>query len=570
MNDRERIQALPWKSDAISKETLEEVLRTPQGSMELRPIQVEACSEILRQGGLFGPIAVGAGKTLICALAPTLLEAKRPMLFTRAQLRQQMKDDIQKLREHWYILPNIQVHGYSELSLAKNADMLQDYAPDVIICDEAHRVLRRTSARTRRLWRYFMKTNPQCKMVAVSGTMTTKSIEDYWKLLYLSLDEDAPIPLDYSIRAAVAVCVDPSPRNWPTRRDWRIAKNLYLGFDPAPNEGTMKEQLRRGFRHRLINSEGVVSSDKADVAASLTLVEHKVDPPKEVEECVEHLRSSWEDPAGNELNSVLEFHRVIRQLAIGFYYEWVWPNGIVDKPWMRARNEWAKFVRNRLSFDRQGEDSPLLVYNATAALDNPPQVFRDWIAQKHKKPPPVRSVWVSDYAIQYALDWAEKQDNPSIIWYSHKAVGERLSQDLTTYGSGDAPPESPESNVVAMSIIAHGEGRNFQGWCSGFVIEPSSNAKVWEQLLGRTHRPGSKFDEVYWHYLVPIKEVSEGMEKARGQAAYIESTFGAKQKLLYADNARVGSRTRQPDHPASPAREAHRTPHGARASRLLG
>ena len=33
---------------------------------------------------------------------------------------------------------------------------------------------------------------------------------------------------------------------------WRIAKNLYLGFDPAPNEGTAKEQIRRGFRHRLI------------------------------------------------------------------------------------------------------------------------------------------------------------------------------------------------------------------------------------------------------------------------------------------------------------------------------
>lgn len=544
MNDGGRISALPWKSDPISKETLEDVLRLPQGTMELRPIQVEACSEILRQQGLFGPIAVGAGKTLICALAPTLLEAERPMLFTRAQLREQMREDIELLREHWYIKNNIRVHGYSELSLAKNADMLEDYKPDAIICDEAHRVLRRTSARTRRLWRYFTKTNPDCKMVAVSGTMTTKSIEDYWKLLYLSLDMKAPIPLDYIVRQSVATCVDPNPRNWPSRRDWDASKKLYLGYDPEPNKGSMRQQIRRGFRHRLINSEGVVSSDKAEVGASLTVIEHQIDPPKVVQECVQNLRDTWTDPAGNELNSILEFHRVIRQLSIGFFYEWVWPNGIADKRWLRARNAWAKYVRNRLSLNKQGEDSPLLVYNATAALDNPPQVFWDWVREKHKKQPPVRAVWISDYAIQYALKWASKQDKPAIIWYSHKAIGEVLSEKLPTYGSGDMPPKEPADPVVAMSIIAHGEGRNLQPWNTGFVLEPPSNAKVWEQLLGRTHRPGTKFDEIYWHYLVPIQEVAEGMEKAHGQAAYIESTFGSKQKLLYADNARVGSRTR--------------------------
>ncbi len=535
MKDWERIAALPWKDAPFDKDELEEALRMPGGEWKLRPIQVEALTEIARCQGLFGPIAVGAGKTLICALAPTLLEAERPILFTRAQLREQMRADIEELRKHFFVLPNIRVHAYSELSLAKNADMLQNYAPDAIICDEAHRVLRRTSARTRRLWRYFTKTNPECKLVAVSGTMTTKSIEDYWKLLYLSLDEGAPIPFDYATRASVAICVDPAPRGWPNRRDWDVSKRLYIAHDPEPDEGHIRDQVRRGFRRRLIDSPGVVASDKDQVAASLTLIEHTQKPPEEVADTINHLRSTWEDPAGNELNSILEFHRVVRHLGLGFFYEWIWPDGVVDKPWLRARNAWAKYVRNRLALNKQGEDSPLLVYNATAALDNPPQVFKDWVRQKHTKQPPVRSVWVSDYAIQYALSWAEKQSKPSIIWYTHRAIEEKLRQIMPTYGAGDTLPTKPDHAVVAMSTIAHGEGRNLQAWNTGLILEPPSNAKVWEQLLGRTHRSGTSFDEVFWHYLVTISEVEEGVKKALAQATYIESTFGAKQKLIYAD-----------------------------------
>lgn len=39
------------------------MLKTPRGTMRLRPIQAIALAEIGMYGGLFGPIPVGEGKT---------------------------------------------------------------------------------------------------------------------------------------------------------------------------------------------------------------------------------------------------------------------------------------------------------------------------------------------------------------------------------------------------------------------------------------------------------------------------------------------------------------------------
>ena len=81
----ERIAALPRRAysadeaDALAA-LLTARLHQPDGRATLLPIQALALTEALRVGGLFGPIAAGAGKTLISLLLPIFLRSTRPLL----------------------------------------------------------------------------------------------------------------------------------------------------------------------------------------------------------------------------------------------------------------------------------------------------------------------------------------------------------------------------------------------------------------------------------------------------------------------------------------------------------
>src|SRR5438128_2692375 len=83
-----RILALPRRvadgSDLV--EPLTQALKTPTGTQTLRPVQAQALYDMGTYGGLFGPLRVGSGKTLVTLLAPLLLEAKRPVLLLPANL----------------------------------------------------------------------------------------------------------------------------------------------------------------------------------------------------------------------------------------------------------------------------------------------------------------------------------------------------------------------------------------------------------------------------------------------------------------------------------------------------
>lgn len=64
----QRIRELPrrvWTPDESERlaEEMTQVLKTPKGTMKLRPIQAVALAEVATYGGLFGPIPVGEGKT---------------------------------------------------------------------------------------------------------------------------------------------------------------------------------------------------------------------------------------------------------------------------------------------------------------------------------------------------------------------------------------------------------------------------------------------------------------------------------------------------------------------------
>ena len=195
-----RVQALPrrnWNDADLPELTglLTEMLRTPGGDMTLWPIQAAALREIHDYRGAFLPIGVGRGKALISLLAPVVLESKRPVLFVPADLREQTNRKVlPEMRLHWKLRPQLKVIGYSELSLAKNARMLWELRPDLIILDECHSVKNPGAGRTRRM-RRFMKEFPETVVVAMSGTVSNRSIKDYWHIVFWALKERlTPLP----------------------------------------------------------------------------------------------------------------------------------------------------------------------------------------------------------------------------------------------------------------------------------------------------------------------------------------------------------------------------------------
>ena len=77
--------------------------------MQLRPRQAIALYEALQMGGMFGALSVGAGKTLVSFLLPSILEAMRPVLLLPAGLIEKTWHDRKILAEHWNIPTNLQI-----------------------------------------------------------------------------------------------------------------------------------------------------------------------------------------------------------------------------------------------------------------------------------------------------------------------------------------------------------------------------------------------------------------------------------------------------------------------------
>lgn len=531
-----RILSLPRRLEPpVGCEGLTEALRLPEGSMELRPVQAQALAELHLCGGLFAPIRVGGGKTLVSFLAPLMVCAERPVLLVPAKLRDKTLRDFDDLAKHWKRGPTITLVSYELLGRPAWAGLLNSIQPDLIECDEAHYLKNVKAAVTKRVGRY-MDAHPDTTFAAMSGTMTKRSLFDFAHVLEWCLGPGAPVPLQWRnldewSRALDEDSVYPEWYRPGALRKLHGESITEWAAYVTSHQGNERHAARSLYHDRLVQTPGVVATEETAIDATLViepwLEGHDMD--QSIKSSFDALYNLWETPEGIPLEAPVDVWRHARELALGFYYRWVPPP---PQEWLEPRKEWSAFVRQKLGRSAS-LDSPAQV----AAMFRDEPVYRAWEEVKDTYEYMTEPVWLDMSVLQAAVDWAHTIEG--IVWVEHRAVGLALENlGLPYYGSyglrnGEAIEDS--QGGVAASIAANKEGRNLQRHHRNLVLTPPTTGAAWEQLLGRTHRDGQQADEVTVEVYTGCMESHRALWQAVSDAEYQQAVTGIPQKLLVAD-----------------------------------
>ena len=561
--------------------------------LRLRLAQAWALREIRICGGLFGPIGVGHGKTLLDILSPLALAhhgCRIVLLLVPPGLVTQLIGDYEYASQHFKV-PTLIIHGhgyssvvpdmpalhvlpYSRLSRPESTAWLeQNLRPDAIVADEVHKLRDINGAGASRVSRY-MDDHTTTRFCGWSGTVTSKKIKDYQHLIKWALRMCSPVPLD-------PVAAD----------DWGRAVDAGSEADPGALMEMLRqtscieagEHVRDGYRRRLVETPGVVSTQSPAVSAALEIEErypvfngreiHCVDDPDDVKDegealdeglpepvrlALAKLRAEWVRPDGEELIDALQVASVARQLACGFYYKWIFPhNKLPDDEdlilmWLNRRRDYHQEARRKLKGREEHLDSPMLVEHAAQRFhgDRPrhkglpvwdSKTWCKWRDVKALVRPETQAVRVHDFLARDALAWA--RSTTGIVWYDHgefgRWVAELSAEDggsvLPLHGGGAGAPRAIKAErgdrSILASIKAHGTGRNglqHVFWQQLIEHVPSSGA---EQLLGRLHRAGQPKSVVKTWFYAHSVEMRKQLEDALVSDSYVEGTLGAAQKL---------------------------------------
>ncbi len=527
-----RIEALPRRElDLERMKDLTELFAKPEGTMRLRPIQSAALLEAAMMNGGFFPIGCGMGKTLITLLLPTALDSERTVLLVPPALRGQLEREIHEVYGKHFDLPlrALTIVAYSQLSSIKDADILERLDPDLVVADEAHMLAHVTSARAKRFYR-FMRSKPGCRFVALSGTFTNRSIKNYWHLMELALRKSSVLPRAYHEIEEWAGALDVKP-------EVTVLPGALLRLcEPG-------EDVRSGYRRRLISTQGVIASKENEVGSGLILRKLSISLPPKVRALYSEVKNAW-SLEGDEFDSAMTRAAKLREIALGFYYHWVWPNGVVDLEWLTARTNWNRAVRDKLKQSKAGFDQPAMLYAAArrAAQDKPGvqwaggvPTWLAWRAVEDRPEPPTEAVWVDDFLLLDAIRRARAVEAPCVVWYEHRAVGDRLGalSGWPVFGAGTDASSSREKVIVA-SIRSQGTGKNLQHYSHNLLTSFPPSGQTFEQMIARTHRPGQQADYVFGDWYAHTHETEAAMDQVIADAKYQSGTMGQDQKVLMA------------------------------------
>ncbi len=535
--DFRRILALPTRAptptDAELVRELTDILRQRDGQMSLRPVQARGLYELMAHGGLFGPMGVGTGKTLVTLLAAIVAAAERPLLLLPASLIEKTKRERAQLMNDWRVSTGTQIMSYQFLGREEQAQELDRKRPDLIIADECHFLKNKRAAVTRRVARYMVE-NPETKFVALSGTVSKNSLRDFAHILRWCLGaEHSPIPQTEGELEEWADALDEKVQPLKRVRPGALVK-LARPEDLSEDEVATS---RKAFRRRLTSTPGVVSSLNAegvDCSLYINRVMYKVNAA--TEENFGTLRK-FVLPCGWELSEAVEVWRHAKELALGLHYTWD-PHPPLE--WLAARSAWAKYVREVLKRSRTLDTEKQVRTAVEEGHLDDDGALEAWRAIEPSFKINSKPVWHDDAALDLCAAWLKK--NKGIVWTEHTFFGRELSRRTGVPYFGQDGLDKDKNFIedakgpIIASIAANGTGKNLQKkWSKNLITSCPSGGDRTEQLIGRTHRPGQEEDEVTVEVLVGCIEHVTAWQRVMSEARMAADMLGQPQKVHIAD-----------------------------------
>lgn len=538
-----RVAALPWREE-LPAHAAGIVTRELGGDgMELRPKQAEILVAI-SEGGCFASVPVGGGKTLPTFLASHVAGVQKGLLLIPSKLRHKTRRDFAALAQHWPKTkparvrfdddtppldlrmegPALNVAGYGMLST--RPELIEEISPQLIILDEAHACKNLRAGCTKRLVRYLRK--KPTRVLAMSGTVTDRSLLDFWHLLVFTHGDGMPLPRSRAETAMWARAVDEKPEV----RARPGALSLLL----RPGEQLTPETARAAVGRRWRGTTGVVEQKTADVAASIQIERLRPQVPVGARPHLKRLEGDHIRPDGEEATPA-DVWRIRRELVTGFAYVW---REQPPEHWRKARLNWGRFARAVLERGDARFDTELQVSNGCKNGDLPDRQWRQWREVRDDFRPISEPRWFGDDLLEYVVARCRE---PTLVWVEHVAFGERLA-DLTGWSyyrrkgghdaRGNFVEDDPADRPAILSVASCSDGLNLQHrWHQNLVVTPSPNGRTWEQMLGRTHRPGQQEDQIMCEVI--CTRLGVDLEQAIADAEYTQAMTGVPHKLLIAD-----------------------------------
>lgn len=510
-----------------------EHLRTPYGTRRFRPAQGVALFEAAQCGGGFFALSVGEGKTDISACLPTIFDSHRPLLIVPGKLKTSGKTEreLNFLRSQWRMPGHIPIETYQRLSRDGQAGYLDDYKPDLVVCDESQKLKDLDgSAVAARINRYRQtEDGRRCKFVFLSGSPTLNGLKDFAHLFHWALGDDSPLPIIRDQYEAWGAVVDAKPAE---------------DYDLSPIQGELGPcesigEARALVCDRILSTPGVIVTQEA-FPHPLDIQVLRYELPDNLQSLYPDLRNKWLTASGYALNDAKsEVWAHAMRYAVGLEHYW---DPEPPREWLERRKAYGKVVR-RNSKVGGIYDTEFQVRTAIerGELDAPEywewlEVRDQWVADPKKR-------MLSDVAVRVARDWLRGETRGCLIWVRHTELGSYLSRELRLpyFGEGGLNAEGQPIDTYlggnAIASMACSEGFNLQGpppathfWRAYFAEYPNS-AQQAEQAIGRIHRPGATLP-VEIRFAFACLEHYYTLDSMIDKARYANEVLRLPQKLL--------------------------------------
>jgi hypothetical protein len=491
-------------------EALSRHLSRPGSRCQLLPAQVAALTEYHDYGGFLGALAIGAGKTLVSLLAPTLAGAEHPVLLIPGGLREKTLRDAERYRaDGWLVHPQIRLVSYEEVS--RHPDLLLHLAPDHLICDEVSALKNLKKAACAKRVAHLMTLRPSTHFMGLSGTVSTRSLHEFWHLLMWSSRANfMPLPRTQNEVAEWALAVDEKISGHARMMPGALITKLGQGIVVPPATPEHLKELvhaRMAVQRRLHETPGFLHTSTLSCPASMSMT--VVEPPHSarIEAAITELRESvareGESTDGTLMLRPADVWAKARMAAQGFLYDWDPPP---PDEWRVRRRHWHKVIRFCLAEYSRLVDSPMQVAKAIdrGTITLPIDVSNDDKPDK-RKPADVLAAWraiAPTYKYKLVPRWfddsrmrwvAQKYLGPKspacIVWVEHIAVGRKLHElsgrSFHHSGGLDANNvhiEQARGPIIA-SVEANHKGVNLQQYFRNFIVSAEPTGETWEQCL---------------------------------------------------------------------------------------